>query len=116
MKHTPGPWSVSDTSILAGAYGEYCIAVIEDDGGHEAPGEEQEANAQLIAAAPELLAEMEHTCNFALELMARAAGIDRLFLASQGKEPEYELGEVVRMRQQLGSNRAAIAKAKGDPI
>lgn len=52
MQHTPGPWRISDTSIVAH---EVCIAVIEDDGGYEAPGDERKANAKLIAAAPELL-------------------------------------------------------------
>ena len=53
-KHTPGPWQVSGSSIVAG---EICIAAIEDDGGYEAPYDEREANAALIARAPELLAE-----------------------------------------------------------
>lgn len=46
--HTPGPWTVSDTSIIT--Y-DYCIAVIEDDGGHEAPSDQQKANSALIAKA-----------------------------------------------------------------
>lgn len=48
---TPGPWTVSGQSIVAG---NVCIATIEDDGGYEAPSEQRESNARLIAAAPEL--------------------------------------------------------------
>lgn len=52
MKHTPGEWTVSGKCIVNG---DICIAIIEDDGGYEAPIEQQEANAILIAAAPKLL-------------------------------------------------------------
>lgn len=47
-KFTPGDWYVADTSIVTD---EYCICVIEDDGGYEAPHEQQKANAQLICAS-----------------------------------------------------------------
>ena len=52
-EHSPGDWRVSGTSIVSD---DYCIAVIEDDGGHEAPAEQRQANAKLLAAAPKLLA------------------------------------------------------------
>ena len=55
-KHTPGQWETLDNSIIAGAI---CIAVIEDDGGYEAPADQRLANARLIAAAPELLEALE---------------------------------------------------------
>jgi hypothetical protein len=57
MKHTPGPWKY-DGAQGAGSIvtDTQCIAVIEDDGGYEAPLEEREANAHLLAAAPALLA------------------------------------------------------------
>lgn len=48
-----GPWWVSDTSIISD---KYCIAVIESDGGYEAPHEERQANIRLLASAPALLA------------------------------------------------------------
>lgn len=52
MKHTPGPWSVyeaddGDWHVVAGDDGELEIAGFVDGG---------EANARLIAAAPDLLA------------------------------------------------------------
>lgn len=53
--HTPGPWSIEDNSICNEEF-DICIAVIEDDGGYEATPVAQDANAFLIAAAPDLLA------------------------------------------------------------
>ena len=49
--HTPGPWTVSDTSIVSE---EHCIAVIEDDGDYAAPWDQRKPNARLLAAAPDL--------------------------------------------------------------
>ena len=53
-QHTPGPWKVAGNSIVT-ENDTHCIAVIEDDGGYEAPHDQRDANAQLISAAPELL-------------------------------------------------------------
>ena len=60
MKHTPGPWLYSEHLIYpCGAYGEdklvkhgsKSVAMVRATGN----AEETEANAKLIAAAPELL-------------------------------------------------------------
>ena len=57
MKHTQGPWKFEDEMIRADALtGEdgnvvaepYCMSTVDH-------GDEMEANAQLISAAPELL-------------------------------------------------------------
>lgn len=48
-KATPGPWTVSDTSIVTDAI---CIAVVEDDGEYAAASMERKANAEAIANAP----------------------------------------------------------------
>lgn len=91
--HTPGPWSVEDGSILAA---EVCVAVIEDRGGYQAPPEQRRANANLIVAAPDLLAALEnivprfHKCCVAM-----------------GSDVEF-VDEAVK------DARAAIAKAKGE--
>jgi hypothetical protein len=47
-KHTKTPWTIVDTSIVSG---EVCIAVLEDDGGYEAPALERKANADFIVLA-----------------------------------------------------------------
>ena len=62
-KHTPGPWVTNDrykTSVNAGKkhiamVNQFKIGDVESD----VWGEEHEANAQLIAAAPELLEALE---------------------------------------------------------
>jgi hypothetical protein len=45
VSHTPEPWEVSGLSIVTD---EYCIAVIEDDGGYEAP--DRDENGKRIVA------------------------------------------------------------------
>lgn len=70
MKHTPGPWRVDETKAL-GAYGVWTEAATHpghDGAGYpsqicsvgptnkEIPRDQRDANARLIAAAPELLA------------------------------------------------------------
>lgn len=61
-KHTPGPWRVfrsTDGRVIIGI-GESDGGGITDAGfGTWRDGAEQEANAQLIAAAPELLAALK---------------------------------------------------------
>lgn len=49
--HTPGPWEFDGSCVITD---EFCIAVIEDDGGYEAPSEQRAPNGRLIAASPEL--------------------------------------------------------------
>jgi hypothetical protein len=56
MTHTPGPWYVNDRCIeAAGPEGprDVTVAVVH------APEDQRDANARLIAAAPELLAACE---------------------------------------------------------
>jgi hypothetical protein len=61
-KHTPGPW------CFHGDYSEIHTAVDEDGGqviaemnpDNDFTGEENAANTRLIAAAPELLAALQH--------------------------------------------------------
>lgn len=70
-----------------------------------------------LAAAPQLVEALEATDGLALELMERAARIDRkLRKATKAPDDGIELGEVVRLREQLGRNRAVLAEAerKGD--
>jgi hypothetical protein len=57
-KHTPGPWSVqpgSSNPLIGSA--EYTVAEVLDDCFPDT--EQQQANASLIAAAPDLLAACE---------------------------------------------------------
>ena len=59
MPHTPGPWEKISTSIYAGTDGA-CTEIVHGvrPQGKERE-EERDANARLIAAAPDLLAAAE---------------------------------------------------------
>ena len=88
-KHTPGPWkSYEDDGFIN-------LMVVDAEGYYiaEAMGrtkKNMEANARLIAAAPELLEALEKLCN-----------------RWQGDTELYAHGEEIK------AGRAAIAKAKG---
>lgn len=96
--HTPGPWSISDSSwvtnhrdIDAPTHGALAVVVWRMEEEERSP--ECEANAALIAAAPDLLE--------ALEMIVTEADS---YTARTGK-PVYNW---------LDSARAAIAKARGE--
>ena len=66
-KHTPGPWRVVDSwndHMVEGQNGE---EIIWQDGPHDTPTI-NEANARLIAAAPDLLAALEYAIKQVPEL------------------------------------------------
>ena len=61
-KYTPGLWKHDDTSIYSDKY-EHDIATLYFEHGEPYSLEEFEANANLIAAAPELLEALEDIIN-----------------------------------------------------
>lgn len=94
MSHTPGPWDCDGTQV----YAEHlCICNAyrsrTDDEGNWMPNKEVEANARLIAAAPELL-----------DALHSAKGTIEYLLANADNGPAYNCIEVIA---------AAIAKAEG---
>ena len=93
-KHTPGPWHVygDDKTLIGAADGKMMLA--KTNHRHicqewSRPVEEAQANARLIAAAPELLVALK---NLSAEMMF-----------STGREQVF-----------VEEARAAIAKARGD--
>lgn len=90
--HTPAPWKVAGTSIISD---DFCIAVIEDDGGYEAPSKDRRANAILMATSPELL-------------WACRQVLDRLKWYAQGRGTRYP-----GIRDDIKLLKTAIAKAEG---
>jgi hypothetical protein len=97
FKGTPGPWvrdnndGYSINRIFAGARGHYAIAqVIGDDA-------ETEANGDLIAAAPDLLAALEGLSE-AYAALCRMTGKN----FCEAESSRYEVA------------RTAIAKARGE--
>ncbi len=88
MKHTPGPWTATRWRVCA----EEPFRYITDTANNKASRtEENEANARLIAAAPELLAALKGMVEHLLD--------DR----SDGRDEENA----------LSSAMGAIAKAEG---
>lgn len=75
-----------------------------------------DANAALIQAAPDLLDEIERTNAIALELVERCARLDRQLIEATNSTCDGEVGEIVRMRQQIDRNRALIARATGQEV
>ena len=91
--HTPGPWYFNERSkqrqpIIASEATPNSVAVVYD----HASDEQVQANAHLIAAAPELLASLEG-------LLA---------------ESMVDVSEQVDIRARQVQARAAIAKARGN--
>ena len=95
--HTPGPWLVEGRTVYAlndDGYNRFS-ALVQDA---HTPGDELEANARLIAAAPELLEALEDIANDYAE---------RFDMDSQSTNPG--------MKVVVENARAAIAKARGTP-
>ncbi len=102
MKHTPGPWTAWGTTIRANK-GDYVASAkyypipgVDDDN--------SDANARLIAAAPELL----EACKGVLALFAS------LTIQPNGDHdnPETDPAYIVTFGE-LAKLRAAIEKAEG---
>lgn len=55
MKHTPGPWVAENRNVYSSDVTGSIVAQCKDFKFAPRPREEQEANARLMAAAPELL-------------------------------------------------------------
>jgi hypothetical protein len=89
--HTPGPWEVGqygNSFIVTAKANSYDVAVVRNIG-----NEDNEANARLIAAAPELLA--------ALQRYMEVCPADEDTTAA--------------FQEAANNARAAIAKATGSP-
>jgi hypothetical protein len=61
MKHTPGPWVIDDSNpnlvarLVNGVYEYVCAVEPSSFSNRECNQEQEEADARLIAAAPEML-------------------------------------------------------------
>lgn len=102
QKHTPGPWTIEeDTSSKAywikGPNGDVCDLYARMMGRCERY-ENAEANAALIASAPELL----EACKLALEVCTA-------YVNWRGEKPELKQHSIGRVHQDLCQ---AIAKAE----
>jgi hypothetical protein len=97
-KHTPGPWVIDETKVEHGCCWSTAIFAPDSNGYYGGPGElvaeANDANAHLIAAAPELLEALGH------------------FMCCTTILPN---GEIIGLkREHFEAARAAIAKATGN--
>lgn len=105
VSHTPGPWSVMAEEVL-GAYGIATVVPATGSGvvcrvpGNDKTPDERDANARLIAAAPELLEALKQIKDDYEELARNHAGA-------------WHDDEVLLHQKINEAARAAIAKATG---
>lgn len=119
-RHTPAPWRVEDPlgpdilSIVAGGpevYNWTHIAQISVSDEGDAPRGQAEANARVMAAAPELLAQLRGLVAFTKAII-RDAGLDPDATAVAFVSGGNELA-LVSLATLLANAEAAIAKAEG---
>lgn len=97
-KHTPGPWVLNGRAVEEDkGRRARVVAYVEEEN-----NDDNEANARLIAAAPDLLAEHIEACDLLNALVGAMPP------ALQKKWPN-----LVRRSIEMSSKRAAIAKAVG---
>jgi hypothetical protein len=95
MSHTPGPWEIDEPhQIWAKSVGEY-VAITKVEQWETIPREQAEANARLMAAAPELLETLKN--------------LHDAYIMFRGDFPLPHNGCYIEMM----AARAAIAKAEG---
>ena len=99
--HTPGPWHLSiaanGASVSARTDSGATVALTKSD--HPDTKGRKEANARLIAAAPEMLDELD----------VRVADLVMLRKAIEAGDPKAEL--LIRVDEMLRETRAVISKA-----
>ena len=111
-KHTPGPWAVDRYCRDITPVGRYLrIAEIPGHRENDTPdSQEREANARLIAAAPDLLAALEAACDI-IDLEAA--------IYSARAKVEHETANTRsagNLKAKVNFFRATIAKATGGDL
>ena len=114
-KHTPGPWQVGSRHTSNGVWTQGGDLIASTHSSQRAVDRdaqilEQDANARLIAAAPELLDALRKCVNL-LEETERESGR----LVEYGEEDPFRMGEWFECDDNalFEAARAAIAKAEG---
>lgn len=130
MPHTPGPWLVSRSTVyaltedaLGRTVNRFTAIVQSAHQPHEAATGELEANARLMAAAPELLESLKALADFvdAYHRSVDASGyLDEAFAAIAKAEGEpggstYDRAMAVGRAGAVYYHRALAALAKGEP-
>ena len=98
--HTPGPWVADDSNVLVG---RHVLAIVNDPDQPSHLTEVSKANANLIAAAPELL-EAARTLR------------DELRLLTEGEKCDHSVGICwCATFRALEAGDAILARAEGHP-
>ena len=112
MAHTPGPWEIDWDCHTAINKGNKHIALVNQynstDESSRVWGEEHEANARLIAAAPDLLARLKEARDAIASLEPEALG--EVFT----QEPDGTQGGWPIRDELLANIDNDISKAKGE--
>ena len=98
QKHTPGPWQQGDANGERNIYAADQTVICRMEVWRGSDADEADANAALIASAPELLA--------ALSRLVREAGYE-------SGEAEPTIHDLSASRAAFDEARAAISKATG---
>ena len=107
-KHTPGPWKIDPfTNYKTQIYGDkkhIAVALTQSSEQFQVTVSEAEANARLIAAAPELL-----------EVLAGILEAENFYSLIDSAEYRGALmpGYGMNFKKRLDAGRAAIAKVRG---
>ena len=106
-KHTPGPWHIDWHQRYGINVPHKHIAMVSCFQSKEGDWEENEANAHLIAAAPELL----EALRMWMEIHDKPAG----FIGKFGKSLDAAIeAQQLKVDAAADAARAAIAKATGE--
>jgi hypothetical protein len=111
-RHLDSYWIVFDEPVITRP--RLAVLPVADAIGKLLPDHaERRRLVYQLAAAPQLIEALEATNELALELMGRAARIDRkLLVATKSPDEGVELGEIVRLRQQVSRNRSILEALK----
>ena len=104
VKHTPGPWERVGSGVYANSGREI---IFGRHNTRSADYDEREANAALIAAAPDLLAALKETAQLAQEMLSDRARSDRTGMG------ELLARQAARAILTTASAAIAIARAEG---
>jgi len=91
-KHTPGPWETSKDAVPEG---HIQITVYEPTGRRVATVFETEANARLIAAAPDLLKELKDVREWIQSLLDATPDEATDFITNNGEQVEQAIADAI---------------------
>jgi hypothetical protein len=105
-KHTPGPWEVREGAYIFAPDGSYVAKTTGNIKDYQENAKTEEANARLIAAAPDLLAALEETIKLltiAGELIITLEGLWR-------GQPYCDCADCRILRRKLGEFHNEITR------